>query len=94
MTISVFKGNTQFAEKVSLEPLINFTQNHHRSWKYYKSCYFLNFYSLKVIKNTQLILLLLGGTVLFNIFIRQTLTEDFWGLHKNINCAFPLSNLS
>ena len=30
-------------------------------------------------------------TVLFNIFMRQTLTDDFWGLHKNINCAFPLS---
>ena len=22
--------------------------------------------------------------------MRQTLTYDFWGLHKNINCAFPL----
>ena len=30
-------------------------------------------------------------TVLFNIFIRQTLTDDFWGLHKNMNCAFPLT---
>ena len=29
-------------------------------------------------------------TVLFNIFIRQTLTDDFWRLHKNKNCAFPL----
>ena len=28
-------------------------------------------------------------TVLFNIFMRQTLTDDFWRLHKNINCAFP-----
>ena len=26
----------------------------------------------------------------FNIFMRQTLTNDFWGLHKNMNCAFPL----
>ena len=25
--------------------------------------------------------------------MRQTLTDDFWGLHKNINCAFPLRNL-
>ena len=31
-------------------------------------------------------------TVLFNIFMRQTLTEDFWGLHKNMNCAFPLNH--
>ena len=29
-------------------------------------------------------------TVLFNIFMRQTSTDDFWGLHKNMNCAFPL----
>ena len=21
----------------------------------------------------------------------QTLTDDFWGLHKNMNCAFPLT---
>ena len=29
-------------------------------------------------------------TVLLNIFMRQTLTDDFCGLHKNMNCAFPL----
>ena len=29
-------------------------------------------------------------TVLFNILTRQTLT-DIWGLHKNMNCAFPLN---
>ena len=29
-------------------------------------------------------------TVLFDIFMRQTLTNDFWGLHKNMNCPFPL----
>ena len=22
--------------------------------------------------------------------MRQALTNDFWGLHKNMNCAFPL----
>ena len=38
-------------------------------------------------KNTQLLFL---WTVLFNIFIRQTLSDDFWGLHKYMNCAFPL----
>ena len=32
-------------------------------------------------------------TVLFNIFMRQTLIDDFWGLHKNMNCAFPLKIL-
>ena len=25
------------------------------------------------------------------IFMRQTLTNDFWGLRKNANCAFPLN---
>ena len=29
--------------------------------------------------------------MVFTIFIRQALTDDFWGLHKNINCAFPLN---
>ena len=38
-------------------------------------------------KKTQLLFFV---TVLFNIFIRQTLTNDFWGLHKNMNCKFPL----
>ena len=28
--------------------------------------------------------------VLFSIFMRQTLANDFWGLHKSMNCAFPL----
>ena len=23
--------------------------------------------------------------------MRHTLTGDFWGLHKNMNCAFPLN---
>ena len=32
-------------------------------------------------------------TVFFNNFVRQTLTDDFGGLHKNMNCAFPLRNL-
>ena len=29
--------------------------------------------------------------VFFNIFMRQTLTDTFWVLHRNINCAFPLN---
>ena len=33
-------------------------------------------------------------TVLFNIFMRQTLTDYFWGLHKNMNCTFPLTKFS
>ena len=41
-------------------------------------------------KNTQLLIL---WTVLFNIFMRQTVTDDFWGLHKNMNRTFPLMNV-
>ena len=40
-------------------------------------------------KNTQILFL---WTVLFNTVMRQTLTDDFGGLHKNMNCAFPLSS--
>ena len=31
-------------------------------------------------------------TVLFNFFMKQTADDldDFWGSHKNMNCAFPL----
>ena len=29
--------------------------------------------------------------MLFNIFMSQTLTDDFGGLHKNMNCTFPLT---
>ena len=30
-------------------------------------------------------------TVLFNIPMIKTLTDDFWGLQKNMNCTFPLT---
>ena len=39
-------------------------------------------------KNTQFLFFV---TLLFNIFMRQTLTDDFWELQKNKNCAFPLN---
>ena len=29
--------------------------------------------------------------MVFNIFIRQALTDDFWGLRKNMNSAFLLN---
>ena len=38
-------------------------------------------------KNTQLLFL---WQCFLIFFLRQTLTDDFWGLHKNMNCAFPL----
>ena len=43
----------------------------------FKSFLYLNY------KNTQL-------QCFLTFFMRQTLTDDFWGLHKNMNCAFPL----
>ena len=33
------KGNAQFFQKVTFEPLMDFKQNHYGSWKYYKNCY-------------------------------------------------------
>ena len=39
-------------------------------------------------KNIELLFL---WTMLFNIFMRQTLPDDFWVLHKNMNCMFPLN---
>ena len=41
-------------------------------------------------KNTQLLFFV---TLVFNIFKRQTVTNVFWGLHKIMNCAFPLIKL-
>ena len=38
-------------------------------------------------KNTRL----LFCEALFQIFMGQTLTDNFWGLHKKMNCAFPLT---
>ena len=32
-------------------------------------------------------------TVILKIFMRQTLTDDFWGLQNNMNCTFPLMYL-
>ena len=40
-------------------------------------------------KNKQLVLFVI---VFFNIFNDKTLTDFFGGLHKNMICAFPLSN--
>ena len=55
-----------------------------------KAATFQSFLDLSY-KNRQLPFL---WTVLFDIFIKQILTDDFWGLHKNMNCAFPLNSFS
>ena len=51
-----------------------------------KAAAFKKFFHLSY-KSTQILFFV---TVLFIFFMRQTLTDDFWGLHKNMNCAFPL----
>ena len=52
-----------------------------------KAATFKTFFSPKLLKHTITFVL----TVLFNIVMRQTLTDDFWGFHKNMICAFPLT---
>ena len=34
------------------------------------------------------------GVIMIIIFMRQTLADDFWGLHKNMNCPLPLTTKS
>ena len=47
----------------------------------------LKVFSPKLLKHTITFFV----TVLFNMFTRETLTDDFRGLHKNMNCVFPLN---
>ena len=44
------KGNAQFFQKVTFEPLMDFKQNHYGSCKYYKSCYFSKVFFKRDIK--------------------------------------------
>ena len=55
---------------------------------FFKTCYFSKFSSARLLKHTITFFMI----VLFNIFTRQTLKDDFWGLHKNMNCAFTLNH--
>ena len=57
---ALFRGNTQFVQKVTFEPLMDFKQNHHRSWKYYIKKLLLSTlksFLHKSYKNTQLLFL-------------------------------------
>ena len=71
----ILKENAQFVKKLTFEPLMDFKRNHCKSWKYYKSCYFKIVFHLSY-KNAQRLFFV---TVFFNIFMRQTLTDDFLG---------------
>ena len=50
-----------------------------------KAATFKSFLHLSYKKTEELFFV----TVLFNIFIKQT-ADDFWGLPKNMNSAFPV----
>ena len=84
--IVLFKGNAQFVKKVTFEPLLDFQKTIMEVQNIVKTANFKIFLHLSY-KNTITFFV----TVLFNIFMRQKLTDDFWGLHKNMNCTFPLS---
>ena len=83
----VIKGNVQFVQKMTFEPLMDFKQNHYASWKYYKSGYFKSFLHLSY-KNIPLLFL---WQCFLIFFMRKKLTNDFCGFHKNMNCLFLLS---
>ena len=73
---------------MTFEPLIDFkTKTIIEVGNITKAATFESFLYLSY-KHKQL---LVFKTVLFNIFMRQTLTNNFRGLHKNTNCAFPLT---
>ena len=81
-----FKGNAQFVQKeLNLWWICNKTLM--KVGNITKAATFKSFFHLSY-KNTQLLFFV---TVLLNIFMRQTWTNDFLGLHKNMNCTFPLS---
>ena len=80
------KGNAQFIQKVTFNLWWVSNKTIMEVGNITKAATFKSFLHLSY-KNTQLLFFV---TVLFNIFMRQTLTDNFWGLHKNMNCAFPL----
>ena len=76
-------------QKVTFEPLIDLKKTIMEVGNITKTATFKSFLHVSY-KNTQLLFFV---TVLFNIFMRQTLTKDFWGLHKIMNRVFPLREL-
>ena len=83
---NLVKRNPQFVEKVTFEPLIDFKQNNYEVGNITNAATFKSFLHLSY-EGTWLLSLWI---VLLNIFMRPTLTIDFWGLHKNVNWALPL----
>ena len=75
-----FKENAQLVQKVTAETLMGFKKKQQQQQQKLKVGNIVK--APKLLKRTI--------TFLINIFMRQTLTNDFLGLHKNMNCAFPL----
>ena len=74
-----FKGNAQFVQNLTFEPLMAFKQKHYRSYgNITKAATFKSFLHLSY-KNTQLLFL----WQFFKIFfMRQIFTDDFWDYTK------------
>ena len=74
-SLAVIKGSTQCAQKVTFEPLMVFKKTVMEVGNITKAATFKSFLrSLKLLKHTITFLV----TVFFDIFIRQSLTDDFW----------------
>ena len=82
----LFKENAQFVQKVTFKPLMDLKKKTFWKLEILKKLLLLKVFFTSVTK-TQLLFFV---TPLFNIFMKQTLTNDFWGLHKIMNSAFPL----
>ena len=80
----IFRGKTQFVQKVTFEPLMNLKKNKVGNI-IYKSYYFQKLSLQKLEKHTITIF----ATVLFNFFMRQT-SRWLLGVTQNMNCAFSL----
>ena len=49
-SIQIVKGNAQFVQKVTFEPLMDFKQNHCGSWKYYKKLLLLKVFFIHALR--------------------------------------------
>ena len=50
----------------------------------------LKVFLTKVIKTQSSFIFVIVSLI---VFMSQTLTDEFWGLHQNKNCTFPLKSL-
>ena len=79
-----FKRNKQFVQTLTFEPL-DFKQSHSQNLEILQKLLFKSFLHLK----TDNYFFLWQSYLIF--LTRKILTVDFWELHKNMNCVFPLT---